>query len=197
MDMFAIAQILGWIAALTATVSYAFKNIRQIRIVNCIAAVFFIIYGALIASPAIIIGNATLAAVHIAYLASDDKFGDLLSSHRKAMWIVFAAYAVFMVSFTYIGTVSLIEVLGTVSAVGFVGGFLLNDEKSMRIVCSIFIVSYIVYAGFIASAQMAFTNGLSLIVNIVQLCKNNKKSVPQIAVDSNKTKIRVHNSGIS
>lgn len=170
MDTAVIIQALGWTASLFAVGSYCCKNVRAVRIVNCIAAAFFVAYGSMMGTPAVVVMNATLAVVHLAYLLSNDKIGAAIEAHGKATATVFAIYALACISWVCISTdMNLSEIVGIVSSVGFVGGFLLPMERPMRAVCSAALVVNIIYAIMIASPQIAVTNGMSLIVNIVRL----------------------------
>lgn len=174
LDIQFIAQVFGWIASILAVASYSFSNVTRIRIVNCTAACFFIAYGIIIAAPAVIISNATLALVHICYLATKGRFGDIISSHAKISIIVFICYAVAMIPLSLLMTSSssfAVELLGIVSSIGIVGGFLLPDEKAMRTVCSIALIFNIAYAALITSFQIIVTNSVALCVNIVGLIR--------------------------
>lgn len=170
MDTMIFTQTIGWIASLCAVCSYCFKNVRSVRIVNCIAAGFFIAYGLMLDAPAIIIGNATLAIVHLSYLLSHDQVGTWIESHLKTTFSIFAVYAIVCIMWTCISTnMNVTEIIGTVSFVGFVGGFLIPKEIPMRSVCSIALIGNIIYAILLVSPQVGLTNTVSLIANIVRL----------------------------
>lgn len=181
-DTAIIIQALGWAASLFAIGSYCCKNVHAIRVVNCVAASFFIAYGSMMGAPAVVVMNATLAVVHLAYLWSNDRIGAVIEEHGKVTVSVFAIYAIACVSWVCASTsMNLSEIVGIVSSVGFVGGFLLPKERPMRTVCSAALVANIVYAVMIASPQIAITNGVSLVVNIVrlfQLQSKQKKQTP-------------------
>lgn len=177
MDIALLTQIFGWAASICAVISYTFKNTRNIRIVNCVAAAFFIAYGFLLGAPAVIVMNATLAAVHIAYLTSHDKFGDIIKTHLKMLTAIFIVYAISCISWVCISTnMNMTEIVGIISSVGFVGGFMLPKERPMRCVCSAALIVNIVYAFMLASPQIAITNSVSLIVNIVRLVQGIRES---------------------
>lgn len=171
LDMFSVtAQALGWIASIIAICSYGCKDFRRVRIVNLIGAIFFVAYGVMIVAPAIVIGNATIGAIQFAYLASHDRIGNTIAKHRAATWGLFGIYAVTMIAWTVSNVLSgatvAAELLGTASAVGLAAGFLMSDERKMRIICSICSAGNVAYAGLIASAQMALTNAVALGVNV-------------------------------
>ena len=179
-DTAIIIQALGWAASLFAVGSYCCKDVRTVRIVNCIAAAFFIAYGSMMGTPAVVVMNATLAVVHLAYLLSNDRIGAVIEKHGKVTAAVFAIYAIACVSWVCASTsMNLSEIVGIVSSVGFVGGFLLPKERPMRTVCSIALVVNIVYAVMIVSPQIAVTNGVSLVVNIVRLFQMQSKQKKQ------------------
>lgn len=179
-DTAIIIQALGWVASLFAVGSYCCKDVRTVRIVNCIAAAFFIAYGSMMGAPAVVVMNATLAVVHLAYLLSNDRIGAVIEKHGKATTAVFAVYAFACFSWVCVSTnMNVAEIVGIVSSVGFVGGFLLPQERPMRTVCSAALVANIVYAVMIASPQIAITNGVSLIVNIVRLFQLQSKQKKQ------------------
>lgn len=170
MDSTVLIEIFGWAASICAVCSYCFKNVHMVRIVNCIAAAFFIAYGVMLDAPAVVVMNATLAIVHIAYLCSHDRVGMLIKQHMKATFAVFAIYAVICIAWVCTSTAfNLTEIVGIVSSVGFVGGFLLPQERPMRCICSLALIVNIIYAFMLASPQIAITNGVSLVVNIVRL----------------------------
>lgn len=170
MDIVLLTQIFGWAASICAVISYTFKNTRNIRIVNCVAAAFFIAYGFLLGAPAVIVMNATLAAVHIAYLVSHGKFGDIVRNHPKMLAVIFIVYAISCIAWVCVSTnMNMTEIVGIISSVGFVGGFMLPKERPMRCVCSAALIINIAYAFMLASPQIAITNSVSLVVNIIRL----------------------------
>lgn len=174
LDIQLIAQVFGWIASILAIASYAFKKVEHVRIVNCTAACFFVAYGIIIEAPAVIISNVTLALVHICYLGTRNKFGELISSHAKMTGAVFACYAIAMVPLSLAMTSSAspgVELLGVLSSIGVVGGFLIPSEKAMRTVCSVALVFNIAYAVLISSLQIVITNAVALCVNIAGLVR--------------------------
>lgn len=181
LDMFSVtAQALGWIASIIAICSYGCKDFRRVRIVNLIGAIFFVAYGVMIAAPAIVIGNATIGAIQFSYLASHDRIGNTIAKHRVATWGLFGIYAVAMITWTASNVLSgatvAAELLGTVSAVGIAAGFLMSDERKMRIICSICSAGNVAYAGLIASAQMAITNAVALGVNLWRMASGRRET---------------------
>lgn len=177
-DIALVTQTLGWLASLCGICSYACKDFHSVRIVNLVSCIFFVAYGALLGAPAIIIGNGTIGLIHMAYLVSHNRFGDVVKRHFAITWILYAAYAAVMVCWTASQVVfdgsNAAEIVGTISAVGLVAGFLMSDEKKMRWICSAFTVGYIAYAILIASAQMAIMNGFALAVNIWRMMTSAK-----------------------
>lgn len=169
MDMGILAQILGWAATILAMTSYGFKKVKTLRIVNLTAAVLFVTYGALIFAPAIIIGNASIAVVHILHLTTKGNFAKFLKDRPAVVWGIFFIYAAIMLAWTcwqvWMGTVVAAEILGTISAVGMVGAFLIGDEKKMRMTSMIFTVGNIIYSALVISAQMIVTNVVALWMN--------------------------------
>lgn len=62
-------EIIGIIATLFVVISFTFKNLRTVRIVNLIGSVLFIVYGVLLALNAgTIIGFISIIAVNVALL---------------------------------------------------------------------------------------------------------------------------------
>lgn len=175
MDIGSVTQITGWTASVLAILSYSLRDVREIRIANCCAAAFFIVYGALMGAPAIVAMNATLALVHIAYLLTDGSFKRLIESHPRASMSAFGAYAAASIFWVALSTgMDFVEIVGIVSSVAFVGGFLLPREASMRVTCSVALAMNIAYAFLIASPQIALTNSVSLVVNIVRLIQRHR-----------------------
>lgn len=179
MDIGIIAQIAGWIASVLAIFSYSMQDVRKIRLVNCVAAAFFIAYGFLLGAPAIVIGNATLACVHLTYLFSHDRFGEVIAKHFRTSILVFTVYAATSIIWVSMSTnMNIAEILGIVSSVAFVGGFLLPREVPMRVTCSIALVMNVLYAFLIASPQVALTNSVSLAVNVFRLVQRCRGTQP-------------------
>jgi hypothetical protein len=66
---FSITEGVGYLATLVLMISFLFKNINTLRIVNTIGSVLFVIYGFLLATSwPIIISNAFISGVNIIYL---------------------------------------------------------------------------------------------------------------------------------
>jgi membrane-bound ClpP family serine protease len=61
-------EILGLIATIIVFISFTFKNIKWLRIVDTIGAVVFVVYACLINAWSLIICNAGIAIVNITYL---------------------------------------------------------------------------------------------------------------------------------
>lgn len=65
-----LSDWVGIIAGVLILISFVFKNVKTIRIINIFAAVAFIIYGILLMPNGLplIITNSILVAIHIFYL---------------------------------------------------------------------------------------------------------------------------------
>ncbi len=64
---------LGYLASFFVAVSFTFKKIKQLRIVNIIGCVFFIVYGYFIDSIPVIITNLFIMIMNIYFLLKRDK----------------------------------------------------------------------------------------------------------------------------
>ena len=76
-----VYEIIGYLGSSLILVSFLFKDIKLIRIVNIIGAVFFIIYGFAIKTWPTVVVNIALIFIHLFYLNKmrkekniDDKF---------------------------------------------------------------------------------------------------------------------------
>jgi hypothetical protein len=66
---FSIPEGVGYLATVVLMISFLFKNINTLRIVNTIGSVLFVIYGFLLATSwPIIISNAFISGVNVIYL---------------------------------------------------------------------------------------------------------------------------------
>jgi len=64
-----ITEWVGYLASLALIISFMMKNLNNLRVINSIGAILFIIYGIMLAiSWPIIITNAFILAVNIYYL---------------------------------------------------------------------------------------------------------------------------------
>ena len=65
---FGFADWCGILAGVLILVSFAFKNVNTIRLVNIFAAIMFVIYGVLIDGIPLIITNSLLIIINVFYL---------------------------------------------------------------------------------------------------------------------------------
>ena len=68
-----VYEIIGYLGSSLILVSFLFKDIKLIRIVNIVGALFFIIYGLAIKTWPTVIVNIALIIIHIFYLARMQK----------------------------------------------------------------------------------------------------------------------------
>lgn len=61
---------IGYLASALAVISFSLKNVKQLRIVNTIAAIIFTYYGFLIASRPVIFTNVFIIAFNLYHLKS-------------------------------------------------------------------------------------------------------------------------------
>lgn len=61
-------ESIGIFATIFVLISFLFSKPKQIRIVNIIGAILFVIYGLLISSLSVWLLNGALIAIHIYYL---------------------------------------------------------------------------------------------------------------------------------
>ncbi|MEE6186870.1 hypothetical protein PIECOFPK_01534 [Mycovorax composti] len=62
-------ELIGYIATLLLVISFVPNNVKTIRSLNCVACVFFVIYGILLGNKwPIIISNGMIACIHLYYL---------------------------------------------------------------------------------------------------------------------------------
>lgn len=61
-------EAIGILATVFVLISFLFRNPKQIRIVNIIGAILFVVYGILISSLSVWLLNGALIAIHIYYL---------------------------------------------------------------------------------------------------------------------------------
>lgn len=63
-----ITEWVGYAASISVLVSFLMRDIRTLRIVNCIGCVFFVAYGVLLESIPIIVTNTTIVGINFYYL---------------------------------------------------------------------------------------------------------------------------------
>ena len=71
-------DIIGYVASAVVLLSFLFKNIKIVRIVNIVGALFFVVYGLLLPTYPTMIMNLVLIFVHLYYL-------HVLSKQEKAV----------------------------------------------------------------------------------------------------------------
>lgn len=175
MDM--IIDIFGWTASILLIVSYACKNVTYLRILNMAASICFIVYGVLLNAPSIIILNASLFIVNICHLKFKEKFANFIADNKVKVIVTFCIYAIAMLIIAVTTSDGLlVEVIGTISSIIFVAGFIMSNERDMRIVCSIGTVLNIIYAILVSAVPVIVTNSCSLGVNVFRLSQVNNTS---------------------
>ena len=65
---FGFADWCGFLAGVLILVSFAFKNVNTIRLINIFAAIMFVVYGVLIDGIPLIITNSLLIIINVVYL---------------------------------------------------------------------------------------------------------------------------------
>ena len=68
-----VYDIIGYIGSLLILISFLFKDVRLIRIVNIVGAIFFIVYGVVIKTWPTVFVNIALIIIHIFYLVKMRK----------------------------------------------------------------------------------------------------------------------------
>lgn len=63
-----IIEIIGYVASAVVLLSFLFKNVKVIRIVNIVGATIFVIYGLLLPTYPTALMNFALIVVHCVYL---------------------------------------------------------------------------------------------------------------------------------
>lgn len=66
-------DVIGYVASAIVLISFLFKNIKVVRIVNIIGAIFFVVYGLLLPTYPTMIMNLALIGVHCYYLHALSK----------------------------------------------------------------------------------------------------------------------------
>ncbi|MGB5982033.1 MAG: uroporphyrinogen decarboxylase [Nonlabens sp.] len=71
-------ELLGYAASGLVLLSFLMKNIKTLRMVNCLGCLFFVFYGFLLSniSVPIIITNVAIICVNLYYLLLKDKSSD-------------------------------------------------------------------------------------------------------------------------
>lgn len=61
-------EIIGYLASLFVLLSFLFKDIRTLRIVNSVGCAFFVVYGVLLSSIPVIVTNIAILLINGYYL---------------------------------------------------------------------------------------------------------------------------------
>ncbi|WP_298347632.1 YgjV family protein [uncultured Dokdonia sp.] len=61
-------EIIGYLASLFVLLSFLFKDIRTLRIVNSVGCAFFVVYGVLLSSIPVIVTNVAILLINAYYL---------------------------------------------------------------------------------------------------------------------------------
>lgn len=73
-DPFSVTEIVGYLASLLVLVSFLMRNLRTLRIVNCVGCAAFIVYGFMLAiSWPIVITNVAIVVINLVYLLKPKK----------------------------------------------------------------------------------------------------------------------------
>ncbi len=67
-SMFNFTEILGYLASIVVLISFIMKDIKTLRIINCVGCTLFVAYGLLLFSIPIIITNVAIVGINIYYL---------------------------------------------------------------------------------------------------------------------------------
>lgn len=164
-----LADIIGWVSAIALASSYALTNIRSMRIANSLGCIGFITYGALLSLPSIILLNACLLLIHLCYLLAPRASEKVMTDHLRTVFILLGIFSIAFIAFTVVVGYSWQEMVGVISSLMFVFGWILPDEGKMRKVCAVALSLNIIYAALVASLQVIVTNSISLVINIRQL----------------------------
>ena len=63
-----LTEIIGYLASLFVLLSFLFKDIRTLRIVNSVGCAFFVVYGVLLSSIPVIVTNVAILLINGYYL---------------------------------------------------------------------------------------------------------------------------------
>lgn len=73
-DPFSITEIIGYLASLLVLLSFLMKDIKTLRIVNCVGCGVFILYGFMLSvSWPIVITNVAIVIINLVYLLKPQK----------------------------------------------------------------------------------------------------------------------------
>lgn len=66
-------ELIGYFASALVLLSFFMKNIKTLRMVNCVGCSFFVAYGVMLGSIPIIITNVAILCVNFYYLVLKDR----------------------------------------------------------------------------------------------------------------------------
>lgn len=66
-------EIFGLVASAMVVISFSFRDVKLIRIVNIIGSIMYVIYGFVINSISNMVMNAILVCIHLYYLRRNPK----------------------------------------------------------------------------------------------------------------------------
>ena len=73
MDVSVVYEIIGYLGSALILVSFLFKDVRLIRLVNIVGALFFIVYGFTTKTWPTVVVNIALIIIHIFFLVKMRK----------------------------------------------------------------------------------------------------------------------------
>ena len=68
-----VIEIIGYLAPAFLVLSFLFKDVFKLRLINSVGCVFFIIYGFLISAYPVVIANAIIVGINLYYLLFKKK----------------------------------------------------------------------------------------------------------------------------
>ena len=68
-----VIQIIGYLAMALLVLSFLFKNVVKLRVINTVACLFFVVYGLLLKAYPIAISNAIIIGINLYHLFFNKK----------------------------------------------------------------------------------------------------------------------------
>lgn len=68
-----IVDFIGYLAPVCLVVSFLFKNVTKLRIVNSVGSLLFVTYGLLIGAYPVVVANAIIVGINIYHLLFEKK----------------------------------------------------------------------------------------------------------------------------
>ena len=68
-----VVEIIGYLAMALLVLSFLFKNVVKLRVINTVACLFFVVYGLLLHAYPIAISNAIIIGINIYHLFFNKK----------------------------------------------------------------------------------------------------------------------------